>query len=307
MLREHVIGGVIVDEFGGMRLPTESDIPDQVNYEARMPKDMAEKAETLGAQKAKMDAPTIFVLAALAGAFIALGGMFSTVVATGGVSFGETRLLSGLVFSLGLVLVVVGGAELFTGNNLIVMAWASKRITFSQLLRNWGIVYLGNLAGAMVIAMLVFGSGQHTFGGGAVGEKMLSIAAGKASIGFGQAICLGILCNVLVCLAVWLAFSARSTTDRILAVILPVAAFVAGGFEHCVANMYFLPLGLFVKGFAGEAFWQSIGTTASAYDSLTVSAAAINNLLPVTIGNVIGGAGMVGLVYWFVYLRKRAK
>ena len=156
------------------------------------------------------------------------------------------------------------------------------------------------------IAVLVFGSGQYLFANGAVGETMLSIASAKSSLGFGQAVCLGILCNVLVCLAVWLAFSAHSTTDRILAVVPPVAAFVAAGFEHSVANMYFLPIGLLVKSFAPAEFWQSISSTPGDWSSLTLSATLVHNLLPVTIGNIIGGAGMVGLVYWFVYLRKRS-
>ena len=304
-MRETVIGGVIVDGFGGARLQPEK--PSEKPFDSLVPSAMAEKAEDLGSRKARMDATTVFVLAALAGAFIALGALFSTVVSVGEMSFGIARLSSGVVFSLGLILVVVGGAELFTGNNLIVMAWASGRISLGELLRNWGIVYIGNLFGALVIALLVFGSGHYSFGGGEVGRQMLMIAESKSAYGFFSALCLGVLCNVLVCLAVWLAFSARTTTDRILAVVPPVAAFVAAGFEHSVANMYFLPVGLLVKSFAPDSFWTAISSSADNYGGLTAGAAVFANLLPVTLGNVVGGAGMVGLVYWFVYLRPRSR
>ena len=263
-----MIGGVLVDEFGGVRHPNDNSLPPVQKFDALVPAAMAEKAEELGRHKAEMDSVTVFMLAALAGAFIAFGAVFATVVSTGGTSYGVTRLLSGVVFSLGLILVVVGGAELFTGNNLIVMAWASGKVSTSKLVRNWAVVYVGNMVGSIIIVVLVFGSGQYLFANGAVGEKMLSIASSKASLGFGQAICLGILCNVLVCLAVWLAFSARSTTDRILAVVPPVAAFVAAGFEHSVANMYFLPIGLLVKSFAPAAFWESISSSSGDWSSL---------------------------------------
>ena len=304
-MRETVIGGVIVDGFGRARLQPEKT-PDKP-FDSLVPSAMAEKAEELGRNKARMDATTVFALAALAGAFIALGAVFATVVSVGGTSFGVTRLLSGVVFSLGLILVVVGGAELFTGNNLIVMAWASGRISAAELLRNWLIVYVGNLFGSLVIALLVFGSGHFTLAGGEVGRQMLVLAESKSAYGFTEAFCLGILCNVLVCLAVWLAFSARTTTDRILAVVPPVAAFVAAGFEHSVANMYFLPAGLLVKFFAPDAFWMTIASSAGNYEGLTLRSALLKNLLPVTLGNVVGGAGMVGLVYWFVYLRHRSR
>jgi formate/nitrite transporter len=258
---------------------------------------MAAKASEGGAAKAALDAPRTFVLAVLAGAFIGLGAMFATVVTAGGadVPFGVNRLLGGVVFSLGLVLVVVAGAELFTGNNLIVMAWADRRIPLRRLLRNWGIVYAGNFVGAAATALLVFAARQYEFGDGAVGQNVLAIADAKTSLGWGQAVALGALCNALVCLAVWLSYAARSVTDKVLAVIFPITAFVAAGFEHSVANMYFLPIGLLVKG-------TSLGD-ASGHPDLTWSNALFGNLLPVTIGNVFGGAVMVGLVYWLVYRR----
>jgi formate transporter FocA len=275
-------------------------------FDALMPPQMAAAAERIGVSKAHLDAVTTFVLAILAGAFIALGAMFAT-TATAGlagvVPYGVVRLVAGLVFCLGLILVVVGGAELFTGNTLIVMAWASGRLTLFRVLRNWAIVFAGNFAGAVATAGVMFLAGHHTFGGGVVGATALGIAQAKVQFGFIQAIALGMLCNALVCLAVWLTFSARSTTDRILAVLFPIAAFVAAGFEHSVANMYFIPVALFVKDFAAPEFWAAMDASADQYASLSWSAFMHRNLLPVTIGNVIGGAGMVGATYWFVYLR----
>jgi formate transporter len=272
--------------------------------DALPPADMARKAEEVGAAKAGMSAAATFVLAVLAGAFIALGAMFATTVTAGsaGVPYGVARLLAGLAFSLGLILVVVAGAELFTGNNLIVMAWASRRVSTARLLRNWAIVYIGNLSGAIATAAILFESRQYEFGKGAVGAQALTTAAAKSDLGFVQAIALGILCNALVCLAVWLCYSARTTADKVLAIVPPITAFVAAGFEHSVANMFFIPMGLFVKssGFADGR------TDVPDLSHLTWSRLVARNLLPVTIGNIIGGALMVGAVYWFVYLRRPA-
>ena len=273
--------------------------------DALLPPEMATRAEEIGVKKASMDAVTLLALAVLAGAFIALGGVFATVALAGAENapWGATRVLAGFVFSLGLILVVVGGAELFTGNNLIVMAWAGGRIGTLALLRNWAIVYVGNFVGALSIALAVLLAGTHRAGAGAFGATALRIAADKLGLEFGQAVMLGILCNVLVCLAVWLALSARTTADRILAVVPPVAAFVAAGFEHSIANMYFVPLGLFINAF-DPAFVAARGLEAPAR-ILSWSAFFGRNLLPVTIGNVIGGALLVGGVYWFVYLRAK--
>jgi formate/nitrite transporter len=184
------------------------------------------------------------------------------------------------------------------------MAWASGKVSTARLLRNWAIVYLGNVVGAVATAALVYLGGQYMFGGGAVGAAALATAHAKVGLGFGQAVVLGILCNGLVCLAVWLSYSGRSTADKILAVVPPVTAFVAAGFEHSVANMYFLPAGLLIKSGAPESFWSAVGKTAGDYPGLTWRDFLVNNLLPVTIGNVLGGAVLVGAVYWFVYLRK---
>ncbi|HEY5671285.1 MAG TPA: formate transporter FocA [Anaerolineales bacterium] len=273
-----------------------------IRIDALLPPEMAKRAEYLGVRKAEAKISAMFSLAVLAGIFIALGAMFATTVSAGtsGVlPFGVTRLLVGLVFCLGLILVVVGGAELFTGNNLIVMAWAGGKVSTSAMLRNWVVVYLGNFVGSIITAILVIFSKQYAFGGGAVGQSMLNIAIGKVNFGFFQALALGVLCNMLVCLAVWMTFSARSTIDKIMAVIFPISAFVAGGFEHSVANMYFIPLGLFLKAF-DPAFTASTQINVS---DLTWSAFLLNNLLPVTIGNIIGGGVLVAAVYWAVFLR----
>lgn len=276
---------------------------DHSHIDALLPSEMARKAEETGVKKANMSGITMFILAILAGSFIAIGAIFFTVTVTGDMAFGAKRLLGGIVFSLGLVLVVVGGAELFTGNNLIVMAWASGRITALQVFRNWVIVYAGNLVGSLATAILMFFTGQYTFAKGQVGITALTIAQAKCNLTFMQALTLGIMCNVLVCLAVWLCFSARTTIDKILSIIFPITAFVAAGFEHCVANMYFIPIGLFIQSGAGQDFWKITGVQPDQFTNLTISHFLFNNLLPVTIGNIIGGTAMVGAVYWFVYLR----
>jgi formate transporter len=289
----------------GIRVTSAPDMePSEARIDALLPPDMAASAERIGFRKAHMNPLSMFVLAVLAGAFIALGAIFSTTVSagSGALPFGVARLLAGLVFSLGLILVVVGGAELFTGNNLIVMAWASRKVSTRLLLKNWLIVYAGNMLGAVATAAVMFLTAQHTYGGGAVGIAALGTAEAKSSLGFVQATALGIMCNALVCLAVWLTYSARTTADRILAVVPPITAFVAAGFEHSVANMYFIPIGLFIKAGADASFWESIARSAADYPHLTLQGFA-SNLLPVTLGNVIGGALMVGAVYWFVYLR----
>jgi formate transporter len=278
--------------------------------DALLPPDMAKKAEEVGVRKAGMDGVKMFVLAVLAGAFIALGAVFATTVAAGSAGslpYGVQRLLVGTVFSLGLVLVIVGGAELFTGNSLIVMAWASGRVSLAALLRNWAIVFAGNFVGSVGTALLVFLAGHHEFGAGSVGLAALKIAESKLHFGFLQAICLGILCNVLVCLAVWLTFSARTTTDRILAVVPPIACFVAAGFEHSIANMYFVPVAWLIQIGATDSFWSTIGSSSENFAGITWSAFLIKNLLPVTIGNVIGGGVFVGAVYWFIFLRLDAE
>jgi formate transporter len=277
------------------------------SIDALLPSEMAEKAEQIGVVKARLDTGSLFALALLAGAFIAFGGAFSIVVTAGSdgeLPFGLARLLAGVAFSLGLILVIVGGAELFTGNNLMIMACASGRIGVGELLRAWGLVYIGNLVGAVSIAVLLFVSAGYVHGNGAVGAAALAMAESKTSFSAFQAVIHGLMANILVCLATWLCFSARTTTDRILAIIPPIAAFVALGFEHSIANMYSLPFALLIKLAAPDAFWTLVTRSASAYPHLTL-ASAVANLVWVTIGNVLGGM-LVGLTYWFVYLRRRA-
>jgi formate transporter len=268
---------------------------------------MARRAENVGAAKAAMPTVRLFVLAILGGAFISLGAAFATVATTGANSVagvGPSRVIGGLAFSLGLVLVIVAGAELFTGNNLLVMALVARRLSAKSMLRNWAIVYVGNFVGAVGTALLVFASGQYQDASGAIGKQALETAATKTSLDLHEAVVRGVLANVLVCLAIWLCWSARSVTDKVVAIVLPITAFVAGGFEHSIANMYFLPMGLLVKAGAPRSFWTDTGGSASAYDELTWSCALFDNLLPVTVGNMVGGAGLVGLVYAFVYRRR---
>lgn len=274
------------------------------SFDALMPPEMAGKAENTGVDKAQLSSLRTFALAVLAGAFIAMGAIFSTTATTGGsaMPFGVTKVFGGLTFSLGLVLVVVAGAELFTGNNLIIMAWASHKVTTARLMRNWAIVYLGNFVGSILTAYMMYLSKQYAMGNGAIGLNALTIANTKTGLDFAQAVILGIFCNALVCLAVWLCMSARSTADRIQAIILPITAFVAAGFEHSIANMYFIPVGLFIKAGANESFWTAIGKSTTDFPNLTWGNFFLANLLPVTIGNIIGGAVMVGLVYWSIYL-----
>jgi len=277
---------------------------DRPHFDALLPPEMAARAEDVGVRKARLDSVSLFALGVLAGAFISLGAIFATTVSAGAgeLPFGLVRLLAGLAFSLGLILVIIGGAELFTGNTLIVMAWASGKVSSSLVLRNWSIVYVGNLAGALATAAVMVVSGQYSFGGGSVGLAALTIGNAKAGLEFVPAIALGMMCNALVCLAVWLTFSARTTTDRILAIVPPIAAFVAAGFEHSVANMYFIPEAIAIRSMAPESFWSAIDRVPADFPNLTVEG-FLANLIPVTIGNVIGGAVMVGIVYWFVYLR----
>jgi formate transporter len=277
-----------------------------LSFDALMPPEMASKAENVGLGKANLNSFRMFALAILAGAFIAMGAVFSTTATTvsGGLPFGVVRVLGGLTFSLGLILVVVAGAELFTGNNLVVMAWASHKVSTWQLLRGWVIVYIGNFVGSVLTAYMMFLSKQYMMSSGALGLNALSVAQAKTSLGFTQAVVLGIFCNALVCLAVWLCMSARTTTDRVMAIVPPITAFVAAGFEHSIANMYFIPIGLFIKAGAPAEFWAAIGKTAADFPKITLSNFFVANLLPVTIGNIIGGAVMVGLVYWSIYLRR---
>lgn len=293
----------------GTARPTDS-------FDALLPAQMAVRGVDLGVKKAATGIEATFVLAVLAGAFIAIGAAFATTagagtmtltgadgqIATLALPFGLNRLLVGTAFSLGLILVVVGGAELFTGNVLIVMAWASGRVATAQVLRNWGIVYVGNLVGALGTAALVVLGGWYRIGNGSVGAAALATAASKVAHTPIEAFFLGILCNILVCLAVWLTYSARSTTDRILAIVPPIAAFVAMGFEHSIANLFFIPVAMAIRAVAPADFWSGARLDPNAYASVDLGG-LLANQVPVLLGNVVGGAVFVAAVYWIVFLR----
>lgn len=278
------------------------------DIDAYTPAQMAARVEKAGIVKGNLDFLSMFILSIVAGAFIAFGAILYTyVIHDSSLSLGLTKLLGGLVFCLGLILVIVAGAELFTGNNLIVMAYVSRKISLQRLLRNWTIVFCGNLAGSLAMVFLLSQSGQWTEAGASVGVKALMIANGKVNLTFLQALSRGILCNILVCLAVWLCFSGRSVTDKVLAIIFPITAFVALGFEHSVANMYFVPAGLVLKHntlvlSAAEGLLGQVPDLSR----LTIFGFLVRNLLPVSLGNIIGGGLLVGIIYWFVYLRRTA-
>jgi len=254
-------------------------------FDCYSPREIAERVETVGVAKANLPLLSMAALGVLAGGFIGIGALFATLVLSdNGISFAVARVLAGVVFSVGLILVVVAGAELFTGNNLLVMAWVARRIGSGRLLANLAVVYVANLIGAVGLAAIVALSGHAQMADGAVGRTALAIAAGKVALPFGEAFFRGVICNVLVCLAVWIAMAGRTVTDKILGIVFPIATFVAAGFEHSIANMYFISLGVILNADIGiaEALW---------------------NLLPVTLGNLVGGAGMVGLVYHIIYRR----
>jgi len=255
--------------------------------DARPPRDIARKVELLGVAKARTDALTLLVLAVLAGAFISLGSLFFTVVITdSALGFGVTRLLGGLAFCLGLVLVVVAGAELFTGNNLLAMAWASRLISTRDIVRNWVIVYTGNVIGSLGTVLFVWWADIAGLGGGAVGRTAVSIAVAKAGLSLGQAFARGVVCNALVCLSIWLTQGGRSVTDKILGVLFPITAFVTIGFEHSIANWFFLPFGLALDTQGAISL-----------------AGAVRNIVASTAGNLVGGTLLVAGVYWIAYLR----
>jgi len=279
---------------------------EELRVDAYSPPEIAKRIAAVAEKKSGLDFFRMFVLAILAGVFIALGAEFYTlVVHDSGLAFGLNNLIGGLVFCLGLILVVIAGAELFTGNTLIVMGFIERKVSARQLLKGWSIVYLGNLVGSLVMVLLMYYTAQWGFHGAMVGGKALLIANAKVNMTFLEAFIRGILCNVLVCLAIWLAFSGRSTIDKIVAVIFPITAFVASGFEHCVANMYFVPLGLVLQGQPDVlAAAQGMAGQPIMLGNLTVAGFLVKNLIPVTIGNIIGGSLLVGVIYWSVYLRQ---
>lgn len=264
--------------------------------DAFSPREIAEKVENIGVVKARLPLLPMIMLGILAGVFIGLGAMYYVIVVSDtSLGFGVSRLLGGLAFSLGLIMVVIAGAELFTGNNLLVMAWADKKISFYEVLRNWVIVCIANFVGAAGLAILVYLSRHHEMNGGSIGEAYTRIATLKCNLSFQQAFFSGMLCNVLVCLAVWMSLAGRAVTDKVLVIIFPVSAFVAAGFEHSVANMYLIPMGWLLQ------FESPVAAGAEAISGIGF----IKNLIPVILGNLAGGSGFVALFYYFIYGRDR--
>lgn len=269
-----------------------------IGYDAYSPKEIALKVETVGVTKAHMATLPLVMLGMLAGAFIGLGGMLFVIVKSDPtLSFAVSQLLGGLVFCLGLLLVVIAGAELFTGNNLLAMAWADQKITTSEVLRNWLWVCAANFVGAAGLAVLVYFSGHTHMNGGGIGQTVLRIAAAKQNLVWHEAFFRGVLCNVLVCMAVWMAMAGRSVIDKAIAIIFPITAFVAAGFEHSIANMYFMQLALLIQYFEPS----TAGSLAITWGGMW------GNLLPVILGNLIGGSVLVGMVYFVIYRAGAAK
>jgi len=259
--------------------------------EAFSPKEIANRVQSVGVVKARLPLFQMLMLSVLAGVFIGIGGMFYMIVkADSSLSFAISGILGGIGFSLGLFIVIIAGAELFTGNNLLVMAWADGRISTTELLRNWAVVFVGNFLGAASFALAIYLSGHTALNDGAIAERCLSIAAAKCALPFWSAFFRGILCNVLVCLAVWMATAGRSVFDKAVAIVFPVTAFVAAGFEHSVANLYFFPLAALIQALDGPG--GVVGVT---------WAGVVGNLVPVILGNIVGGGVLVGLVYHLVY------
>jgi len=268
---------------------------DVYGFDAFSPQQIAERVQSVGVVKARLPLLSMVMLGMLAGAFIGLGALYYTlVVSDAQLSFAVARVLGAVCFSLGLLLVVVAGAELFTGNNLLAMAWADGKVTTREVLRNWVVVCAANFAGAAGLAVLVFLSGHTGMNGGAVGRAYLAIATAKSTMPLTELFFRGVLCNVLVCMAVWMALAGRSVIDKFAAIVLPISAFVAAGFEHSIANMYFFPLALMLKS-AGAAL-------PAGGDAITVYA-MLRNLVPVIAGNIVGGSVLVALVYHVIYRR----
>ncbi|RZA34022.1 MAG: formate/nitrite transporter family protein [Lysobacteraceae bacterium] len=257
-------------------------------FDAYSPQEVAELVRKSGVKKAGLPLLSQIMLAMLGGAFIGLGALYYVVVRSDPtLGFAARQVLGGGVFSVGLIMVVVAGAELFTGNNLLVMARAHGLISTSQVLRNWTIVLFGNLVGAIGLAVLVYLAGHAAMNDGAVGQAYLSVAAGKAALPFWNAFFRGVLCNALVCLGIWMSMAGRSVVDKVIVLVFPISAFIAAGFEHSVANLYFFSMALLL---------------APAPDA-AMAAGMAHNLAAVVLGNAVGGGVLVGMVYYLIYVR----
>lgn len=275
-------------------------------FESLMPADMAKKAAETGVYKVNKSFFKTFMLAMTAGMQIGIAFLFYTTVTSGteSVAPGFSHFVGGLAFSLGLILVVVTGSELFTSSTLVVVARASGLITWGQLIKNWLQVYIGNFCGCIILVGIMLVAQQYMSDNGGIGINTMHIAQHKMHHSFASAVALGTMANLLVCIAVWMSYSGRTLTDKMLILILPVAMFVASGFEHSIANMFQIPLAIGIKNFAPAEFWEMTGTTASQFADLNMADFVMNNLIPVTIGNIIGGSVFVGLWFWSIFLRK---
>lgn len=272
---------------------------------AYSPPQTAAIVENKAVVRAKLRVTQTFALSIMAGIFVALGAQFATFVTSDStLHFGLTSLIAGVVFSLGLILVETAGAELFTGNNLNILGYLSNRITTWELLRIWVIVYIGNFMGSLLMVCLMYKTHQFEFFHHMVGAKALLIAHKKVNLSFPEALARGVLCNALVCLNAWLCYSGRTLADKVLSVIFPIGGFVASGFEHCVANMYFIPMGLVLqKNSDVVAAAEKMAGKSLDLSLLTWKGFFIHNLVPVTLGNMVGGVILIGIVFWFIYLR----
>ena len=268
------------------------------------PSEIADSAISIGVRKANLSTSAKFLLGILAGAFIAFGAQAANLITHTITDSASAKLTAGLIFPAGLIMVIMAGAELFTGNCLMIISLAERRITFTKLLWSWLVVYAGNFAGSLIVAYLVSLSGQWNLTGGLLGGLTVRTAAAKISLSFTEALTLGILCNWLVCLAVWMSFGAKDGVSKAACIFFPIWVFIASGFEHSIANMYYIPAGILAKSnpsYVSKAL--EIGASQTGIDSLNVLRMFTRNLIPVTIGNIIGGCMFVGLAYWFVYLR----
>jgi len=272
------------------------------------PAEVANNFIDTGEKKARLPVTKQFVLGIMAGAFIAFASQGSSEAIHTISSVGIAKTVAGALFACGLILVVIAGGELFTGNCLMIIACAQKRISAGSMLRNWTVVYIGNLVGSLVIVLLILESGQLDFSGGTLGGFTIKTAVYKTGLSFGKAFCMGILCNALVCAAVWMAAAAKDISGKIWAIFFPIWLFITSGFEHCVANMYYIPAGILAKS---NASWVSraldMGVNREQIAALGVKTFFLNNLLPVTLGNIVGGSVLIGLAYWLAYLTKSEK
>ncbi|MCL6270347.1 formate transporter FocA [Sansalvadorimonas sp. 2012CJ34-2] len=277
-----------------------------LEHGARTPYAMAELGETIALGKANKAPAKTLALAIMAGMMIALAGVFYTTVSAGAgvLPYGIAKLIGGISFSVGLMMVVLCGGDLFTSSTLITIPAANGKVGMGKMLKNWGIVYLGNLIGSLLMVAMILYTDQWHGGHGSIGYTALKIANGKMGHSFGQALVLGILCNIMVCIAVWMSYSARTASGKMMAMVLPVAMFIASGFEHSIANMYLMPIGLAIKSVADAGFWMEIGKTAADFSNINFSNMLFMNLIPVTIGNIIGGGILIGLFNWGVFLKK---